>query len=150
MNLAEAIRALSEGKPIRRIPWEWGNYSQYIQLNKNGQLADDMGNPISFCFDSADFKTDNWEIVHKPILNDNEKAFLENIVRPFRERFKRITIIKEILKDNFVLTVHFYNKDEEYYTYLPHFSKKDDSHFTGMEADKIYYPAELGLFVREV
>ena len=149
MNLAEAIRALSEGKPIRRIPWEWENYSQYIQLNKEGQLADDMGNPISFCFDSADFKTDDVEIVNKPILNDNEKAFLENIVRPFRKRFKRITIIKETLKDNFVLTVHFYNKDEEYYTYLPHFSKKDDSHFTGMEADKIYYPAELGLFVRE-
>lgn len=148
MNLAEAIRALSEGKPIRRIPWEWGNYSQYIQLNKDGQLADDMGNPISFCFDSADFKTDNWEIVHKPILNDDEKALLENIVRPFRKRFERITIIKETLKDNFVLTVHFYNKDEEYYTYLPHFSKKDDQ-YTGMEPDKIYYPAELGLFVRE-
>ena len=150
MNLAEAIRALSEGKPIRRIPWEWKNYSQYIQLNKKGQLADDMGNPISFCFDSADFKTDNWEIVHKPILNDDEKALLENIVRPFRKRFERITIIKETLKDNFVLTIHFYNKDEEYYTYLPHFSKKDDSHFIGMEADKIYYPAELGLFVREI
>lgn len=148
MNLAEAIRALSEGKPIRRIPWEWGNYSQYIQLNKDGQLADDMGNPISFCFDSADFKTDNWEIVHKPILNDDEKALLENIVRPFRKRFERITIIKETLKDNFVLTIHFYNKDEEYYTYLPHFSKKDDQ-YTGMEPDKIYYPAELGLFVRE-
>lgn len=148
MNLAEAIRALSEGKPIRRIPWEWGNYSQYIQLNKDGQLADDMGNPISFCFDSADFKTDNWEIVHKPVLNDDEKTLLENIVRPFRKRFERITIIKETLKDNFVLTIHFYNKDEEYYTYLPHFSKKDDQ-YTGMEPDKIYYPAELGLFVRE-
>ena len=148
MNLAEAIRALSEGKPIRRIPWEWENYSQYIQLNKDGQLADDMGNPISFCFDSADFKTDNWEIVHKPVLNDDEKALLENIVRPFRKRFERITIIKETLKDNFVLTIHFYNKDEEYYTYLPHFSKKDDQ-YAGMEADKIYFPAELGLFVRE-
>ena len=149
MTLTEAIKALNEGKPIRRIPWEWEIYSQYIQLNKDGQLVNEKGDPVSLVFDSADFKTDNWEIVHKPILNDNEKAFLENIVRPFRKRFERITIIKETLKDNFVLTVHFYNKDEEYYTYLPHFSKKDNSHFTGMEADKIYSPAELGLFIRE-
>lgn len=148
MTLAEAIRALSEGKPIRRIPWEWEIYSQYIQLDKDGQLVNEKGNPVSLTFDSADFKTDNWEIVDKPILNDDEKAFLENIVRPFRKRFERITIIKETLKGNFVLTVHFYNKGEEYYTYLPHFSKKDDQ-YAGMEPDKIYYPAELGLFVRE-
>ena len=148
MTLSEAIMALSEGKPIRRIPWEWEIYSQYIQLNKDGQLVNEKGDPVSLVFDYADFKTDNWEIVNKPILNDNEKAFLENIVRPFRKRFERITIIKETLKDNFVLTVHFYNKDEEYYTYLPHFSKKDDQ-YAGMEADKIYSPAELGLFVRE-
>ena len=149
MTLAEAIKALSEGKPIRRIPWEWENYSQYIQLNKDGQLVNEKGDPVSLVFDSADFKGGGGEIINKPILNDNEKAFLENIVRPFRKRFERITIIKETLKDNFVLTVHFYNKDEEYYTYLPHFSKKYNSHFTGMEADKIYSPAELGLFVRE-
>lgn len=149
MTLIEAIKALGEGKKIRRTPWEWEIYSQYIQLNKDGQLVNEMGDPVSLTFDSADFKTDSWEIVHKPILNDNEKAFLENIVRPFRKRFERITIIKETINDNFVLTVHFYNKDEEYYTYLPYFSKKDDRLYTGMEADKIYFPAELGLFVRE-
>ena len=148
MTLVEAIKALGEGKPIRRIPWEWEIYSQYIQLNKDGQLVNEKGNPVSLVFYSMDFKTDNWEIVHKPILNDDEKTFLENIVLPFRKRFERITIIKETLKDNFVLTIHFYNKDEEYYTYLPHFSKKDDQ-YTGMEDDKIYSPAELGLFVRE-
>lgn len=148
MTLVEAIKALGEGKPIRRIPWEWEIYSQYIQLNKDGQLVNEKGNPVSLVFYSMDFKTDNWEIVHKPILNDDEKTFLENIVLPFRKRFERITIIKETLKDNFVLTIHFYNKDEEYYTYLPHFSKRDDQ-YTGMEADKIYSPAELGLFVRE-
>ena len=148
MTLVEAIKALGEGKPIRRIPWEWEIYSQYIQLNKDGQLVNEKGNPVSLVFYSMDFKTDNWEIVHKPILNDDEKTFLENIVLPFRKRFERITIIKETLKDNFVLTIHFYNKDEEYYTYLPHFSKRDDQ-YTGMEADKIYSTAELGLFVRE-
>ena len=148
MTLVEASKALGEGKPIRRIPWEWEIYSQYIQLNKDGQLVNEKGNPVSLVFYSMDFKTDNWEIVHKPILNDDEKTFLENIVLPFRKRFERITIIKETLKDNFVLTIHFYNKDEEYYTYLPHFSKRDDQ-YTGMEADKIYSTAELGLFVRE-
>lgn len=148
MTLAEAIRALNEGKPIRRIPWEWEIYSQYIRLNKDGQLVNEKGDPVLLFFDSADFKTDNWEIVHKPVLNDDEKTLLENIVRPFRKRFEHITIVKETLKDNFVLTVHFYNKDEEYYTYLPHFSKKDDL-YAGMEADKIYSTAELGLFVRE-
>ena len=111
MTLVEAIKALGEGKPIRRIPWEWEIYSQYIQLNKDGQLVNEKGNPVSLVFYSMDFKTDNWEIVHKPILNDDEKAFLENIVQPFRKRFERITIIKETLKDNFVLTIHFYNKD---------------------------------------
>lgn len=75
MTLAEAIRALSEGKRIRRIPWEWEIYSQYIQLNKDGQLVNEKGDPVLLFFDSADFKTDNWEIVHEPVLKDDEKLF---------------------------------------------------------------------------
>nr|DAF79982.1 MAG TPA: Protein of unknown function (DUF2829) [Caudoviricetes sp.] len=146
MILMEAIKALSEGKKIRRKTWQ---PQEYIRLNKDGQLIDELGGPVEIFFDSDDIKEDNWKFANKPILTYNEKEYLENLIRPFRKRFERTLISKETFNDNFVLTLYFRHNDKENPEYsvitFPSFSKQDRL-YTGMEEEKLYSRDELGLF----
>ena len=133
MVLMEAIKALSEGKKIRRNTWD---EQEYIRLNQDRQLIDELGNPV-----------DNWKLANKPLLNYSEKDYLENLIRPFRKRFERILVAKETFNDNFVLTIYFYHDDKNNPTViiLPSFTKEDRL-YTGMKEDKLYSMEELRLF----
>ena len=146
MVLMEAMNALSEGKKIRRNSWD---EQEYIRLNEDGQLIDELGDPVEIFFDSDDMKEDNWKPANKPILNYSEKDYLENLIRPFRKRFERILVAKEAFNDNFVLTIYFRHNDKENPEYsvitLPSFTKEDRL-YTGMKEDKLYSMEELRLF----
>ena len=144
MVLMEAIKALSEGKKIRRNTWD---EQEYIRLNQDRQLIDELGNPVEIFFDSDDMKGDNWKLANKPLLNYSEKDYLENLIRPFRKRFERILVAKETFNDNFVLTIYFYHDDKNNPTViiLPSFTKEDRL-YTGMKEEKLYSREELGLF----
>lgn len=146
MVLMEALKALSEGKKIRRNTWD---EAEYIRLNKDGQLIDELGGPVEIFFDSDDIKEDNWKLANKPILNYSEKDYLENLIRPFRKRFERILVAKETFNDNFVLTIYLRHNDKENHEYsvitLPSFTKEDRL-YTGMKEEKLYSREELGLF----
>ena len=146
MVLMEALKALSEGKKIRRNSWD---EQEYIRLNKDGQLIDELGGPVEIFFDSDDMKADNWKLANKPILNYSEKDYLENLIQPFRKRFERILVAKETFNDNFVLTIYFYHDDKENPEYsvitFPSFTKEDRL-YTDMKEDKLYSREELRLF----
>ena len=146
MVLMEALKALSEGKKIRRNTWD---EQEYIRLNNDGQLIDELGDPVEIFFDSDDMKADNWKFANKPILNYNEKDYLENLIRPFRKRFERILVAKETFNDNFVLTIYLRHDDKENPEYsvinFPSFTK-EDLLYVGMKEDKLYSREELGLF----
>ena len=146
MVLMEAMKALSEGKKIRRNSWE---EQEYIRLNNDGQLIDELGGPVEIFFDSDDMKADNWKLANKPILNYSEKDYLENLIRPFRKRFERILVAKETFNDNFVLTIDFYHDDKKNpecsVITFPSFTKEDRL-YTGMKEDKLYSREELRLF----
>lgn len=146
MVLMEAMKALSEGKKIRRNSWD---EQEYIRLNKDGQLIDELGDPVEIFFDSDDMKEDNWKLANKPILNYSEKDYLENLIRPFRKRFERILVSKEAFNDNFVLTIYFYHDDKSNpecsVITFPSFTK-EDCLYTGMKEDKLYSRDELRLF----
>ena len=146
MVLMEAMKALSEGKKIRRNSWD---EQEYIRLNKDGQLIDELGDPVEIFFDSDDMKADNWKLANKPILNYSEKDYLENLIRPFRKRFERILVAKETFNDNFVLTIYFYHDDkanpECSVITFPSFTQEDRL-YTGMKEDKLYSREELRLF----
>lgn len=145
MVLIEALKALSEGKKIRRNTWD---EQEYIRLNKDGQLIDELGSPMEIFFDSDDLKEDNWKLANKPILNYSEKDYLENLIRPFRKRFERILIAKKTFNDNFVLTIYLRHNDKENPTVItfPSFTKEDRL-YTGMKEDRLYSREELRLFV---
>lgn len=144
MLLMEALKALSEGKKIRRNTWD---EQEYICLNKDGQLIDELGGPVEIFFDSDDMKKDNWELANQPILTYNEKDYLENLIRPFRKQFDRIMVAKEIFNDNFVLTIYYHRDDKPGYSViiLPSFTKEDRL-YVGMKEDRHYSRDELGLF----
>ena len=146
MVLMEALKALSEGKKIRRNTWE---EQEYIRLNKDGKLIDELGSPVEIFFDSNEINEDSWKLANKPILNYNEKDYLENLIRPFRKRFERILVAKETFNDNFVLTIYLRHDDKENPEYsvinFPSFTKEDRL-YTGMEDDKLYTREELRLF----
>ena len=146
MVLMEAMKALSEGKKIRRNSWD---EQEYIRLNKDGQLIDELGDPVEIFFDSDDMKADNWKLANKPILNYNEKGYLENLIRPFRKRFERISVAKETFNNNFVLTIYLRHDDKENpecsVITFPSFTKEDRL-YTGMKEDKLYSREELRLF----
>ena len=146
MVLMEALKALSEGKKIRRNTWD---EQEYIRLDNDGQLIDELGDPVEIFFDSDDMKADNWKFANKPILNYSEKDYLENVIRPFRKRFERILVAKETFNDNFVLTIYLRHDDKENPEYsvinFPSFTKEDRL-YVGMKEDKLYSSEELGLF----
>ena len=146
MVLMEAMKALNEGKKIRRNTWD---EQEYIRLNQDRQPIDELGDPVEIFFDSDDMKKDNWKLANKPILNYSEKDYLENLIRPFRKRFERILVAKETFNDNFVLTIYLRHDDKENPEYsvinFPSFTKEDRL-YTGMKEDKLYSREELRLF----
>lgn len=86
----------------------------------------------------------------EPLLTNEEKNYLENVVRPFKDR------VKSIQKTNIVqraytairICVYLYNdtKYTDFFT-LPFFDGA--KMYTGLEKNKCYTLEELGLFADE-
>lgn len=152
MTFYEALKALNEGKKIRKKWWYAGDY---IWLDKENTLKDKNGSK-TYASLRFDFKTNNeWEIYEEPILDEAEKKYLSDVLRPFKKSFSKILISKSnsfyICDDNkvkndkecilFMLT----NIDgcyKEVFS-LPRFAK--GTMYKGMEIDKDYSLEELGL-----
>ena len=80
----------------------------------------------------------------KPILNDAEKEYLGNIIKPFRNRI--IWIGKSIYIPGEYIEIYLRHYDDgcsSYSIVLPYFKK--GTMYKGMELDKEYTLEELGL-----
>lgn len=77
--------------------------------------------------------------IEKPILDKVEKRYLENVLRPFKDRVlyvkKKNSINKQYL---------YFGLNSRDYFYLPLFEK--DTMYKGMKLEKPYTLKELGLF----
>ena len=83
-------------------------------------------------------KEENKKEKNKPILDDEEKEYLNAVIRPFKNR------ISNIVKRNFdseksYIVIHI-NSESFYFLYF-----KKGTMYEGMEADKQYTLKELGL-----
>lgn len=83
------------------------------------------------------------EIIKKPILDDIERRYLSNIIKPFRDRV--VSIIKYDDYDRCEYIVIKYRNINGYTgrMYFPAFEK--DTMYKGMKANKKYTLEELGL-----
>lgn len=97
---------------------------------------------------SNEFLNQEIEIEKRDILTDKEKEYLQNVIKPFRNRVKYITKETEINAYEFIvmdvinpLNTSFYFGTE--YINLPYF--KQGTMYKNMEVGKKYTLEELGL-----
>lgn len=76
---------------------------------------------------------------YKPILDNTEKRYLENVIKPFKDRV--ISVIKENAFGDDYIKIELKNGD---LATLPNFAK--GTMYKGMKKEKKYRLKELGLF----
>lgn len=85
--------------------------------------------------------------IEKPILNDSEKDYLENVLRPFKDRIVYIEKLKS--RDPSYEYIGFKIVYEDHrcptsWCYLPYF--REGTMYKNIELDNYYNLDELGLF----
>lgn len=112
-------------------------------LTKNGMINDDGFIANNRLFELLIGKLE----IEKPILNDSEKDYLENVLRPFKDRVVYVEKIKpgdpnyEYIGFKIIYEDHICPNN---WCYLPYF--KEGTMYKNMELDKYYSLDELGLF----
>ena len=109
MNLTEALKALSEGKKIRRK----GFFNKPSYEFKDGALLVE-GNPaLSLTLNVFDFEADDWEVVEEAYITKDEKEYLENLLRLYRDDFN-FTFGKVMRNGHLYLKIVFipYSEDD--------------------------------------
>ena len=146
MTIVEAVKALTEGKKIRRNDWE---EDDYITLLDN-KVVSQSGWSSGLCIE--DFSADWWEEYKEDILNEEEKKYLSAVIKPFKDRVCYIQKVKTTNLDNqfIFIRVKRYDCEEnepERTKYedidLPYF--KANTMYKNMKGDKKYSLEELGL-----
>ena len=152
MNIIEISKKIEAGGKGKRSIWEEGVYiyqefgNVYVKTKyDNGKEYDNEYLPFI-----ADLYANDWELYEepKPILDTEEKAYLEAVLRPFKDRV--VCIHKSSIDDCEYLVINFksaiYNCIESFS--LPYF--KPNTMYKGMEKRKGYTLEELGLFDRKI
>ena len=137
MTIVEAFKALTEGKKIRRKDWEKDNYITLV----DNQVVSQNGWSSGLCID--DFSADWWEEYIESPLDDKEKEYLENVLRPFRDRVKYVDKLETYWVDNGEFIFISLGNDIHEHISLPWFHK--GSMYKNMELGKEYSLEELGL-----
>lgn len=83
-------------------------------------------------------KEENKKEKNKPILDDEEKEYLNAVIRPFKNRISNI-VKKNFDSEKSYIVIHI-NSESFYFPYF-----KKGTMYEGMEADKQYTLKELGL-----
>lgn len=111
-----------------------GSFGQYVFTIKNDKHIDLLNKDL-------DKKLKNIRIVYEfeeEILDEAEKRYLKDVIRPFRNR--KMTICRNDVDHNrSYISIDFDNEG----LYLPYF--KTNTMYRGMKADKSYTLEELGL-----
>lgn len=136
MTIVEAVKALTEGKKIRRNDWKKGHYIKLI----DNQVVSQNGWSSGLCID--DFSANWWEEYKEPILDEAEKEYLGNIVKPYRDRVRFIEKTKADGCERIIICVLGLTQYNNYIM-LPYFYK--NTMYKGMEVGKGYTLEELGL-----
>ena len=148
-SLIQALELMRKGK---KLTFDYQRDTTKYYFVKNDELWFKTKSGEEKISGLSIFKIDakEWEIYEepKPILDTEEKAYLEAILRPFKNRVLRIH--KSSLDDYEYLWFGVKSavfKGLEIFTF-PSF--KPDTMYKGMEVNKKYTPKELGLFDRKI
>lgn len=106
-----------------------------IVKNKNGKFFKSLSNDFT-----GTLEVENGFIVEKEILDDAEKEYLLNVIKPFKDKVKYIKKIMNFKGDKIYISIQIKNEPS---VELPYFYK--NTMYKGMEANKEYTLKELGL-----
>ena len=138
MTIVEAVKALAEGKKIRRNDWSKGDY---VTL-KDNKVVSQSGLSSGLCIE--DFSADWWEEYKEPVLNEKEKEYLSAVIKPFRDRVVYILKV-EAGECNWLISIKIkrYDEDSNEYIDLPYF--RENTMYKNMLINREYTLEELGL-----
>lgn len=96
---------------------------------------------LSYNFFNEVIKSD----IVKPVLNRQEKDYLENVLRPFKDKVSYVVKLHKFanIDEEFLFIVFESDSDTSFFNF-PVFQK--DTMYKGMEVGKEYTLKELGLF----
>ena len=140
MTIVEAVKALAEGKKIRRNDWEKDDYITLI----DNKVVSQSGWSSGLCIE--DFSADCWEEYKEPSLNEKEKEYLSAVIKPFRDRITYIAKVEEDIHWFYwiMIRVDIGFLNDYYDLCLPPF-EETSSMYKNMEVGKEYTLKELGL-----
>ena len=149
MNLIEALQAMEKGKKVRKTYWSGKEYA-YMGLGGNVFHINPRTQDIDlYSLVFFNLQQDDWELCEKtPFLDLEEKAYLESVLRPFREKvayIKKQNSAYEEFEEIQIVFKRAYARNQ--CMYFPNFNK--DKMYKGMELGKAYTLKELGLFERD-
>lgn len=143
MNIIEAAKELKAGKKIMRSYWD-GEYFLYLE-NDHVYIGSKEDPDFKEIQDLRPFEllAEDWEVYEEqpkqPLLTDEEKAYLEVVLRPFKDRVEVIYKTSAHMKERLCFDCDFADSGR-----LPFFDR--NTMYKGMELDKNYTIEELGLF----
>ena len=144
-DLIKALTYLKEGKKVRRVV---SDEKEFLKINKYGGIVNKKGEEVIFAIYPYDLVEDNWEFYEGPeyeepklILNTEEKAYLEGVIRPFKDEITYVTKRRylDIKKECIDIVA-----DRKFSISLPFFPL--ETMYKGMEVEKRYKLKELDLF----
>lgn len=80
MTFLEALEEAKKGKKVRHDLWS----SEIYLVIKNGNIK--MCNTQYNCLTKDDYTSNSWEIYKEKILTDEEKEYISNVIKPFKNR----------------------------------------------------------------
>lgn len=141
MTFEEMLKALMNGKKIRKKAWDRGIY----RMRGDGKyIIDQEGNESAILIDGS-FDADVWEEYKEEVLDEKEKKYLSAVIKPFRNMVVCICKLELITCNQFIhIKAKRYDEDTNYeYINLPVFRK--GTMYKNMKVGKEYTLKELGL-----
>ena len=141
MKFEEILEPLRNGGRVRRKNWKNGVYAK---IGKDNVLCLNGGD-LPECYwiiKSVELIKTDWEIYHEPILDEEEREYLLNIIRPFKQKVLWVRKQKSGSSPSYgFLVIGLKNAISD--ICLPPF--KANSMYKNMKLDKNYTLEELGL-----
>ena len=155
MNLTEALKALKEGKRIRRKGWYKKSSYQLKEwhMSSSDQLNDEVltfgGKWCAYLtLSTLDINADDWEVVEGTYITKDEKEYLENLLRLYRDDYD-FTFEKVMRNEHLYLKIVLlpYNEDDAVENmFLPLFGINKPM-FEGLEKNDLYEADDLKHFI---
>lgn len=141
MNFFDAMKALEKGNKVRNTMWK-----DAIYLYKENNEICFSGTSLANFLNTRDLNYGTWELYQESILNEEEKEYISNVIKPFKNRVCYIVKYKNIgaYKEEFIqICVKSYDNELEEDINLPVFA--EGSMYKNMKTVHRYTLKEVGL-----